>query len=89
MLLKRLVAAGMGITIIGETYADEEATAGKLKLVPLRGLRLAHEIGVAVRKDYQLPEGTRALISAARRLASHAKRRPTPRVSTIPTGRKK
>ena len=89
VLIKRLVAAGMGITIIGETYADEEATAGKLKLVPLRGLRLVREIGVAVRKDYQLPEGTRALISAARRLAARAKRRPTRQASTMPTGRKK
>ena len=33
----------MGVTIIGETYAAEEAAAGKLKLVPLRGFRLRRE----------------------------------------------
>ena len=89
VLAKRLVAAGMGVTIIGETYAAEEAASGKFKLVPLRGLRLACEIGVAVRKDYQLPEGARALISAARRLASRAKRRPARRTRTMAADRKK
>ena len=88
-LIKRLVAAGMGVTIIGETYATEDAAAGKFKLVPLRGLRLAREIGVAVRKDYQLPEAARALISVARKLASGAKRRPPRRTGTTSAARKK
>ncbi len=69
-LIKRLVAAGMGVTIIGETYAAEQAAAGKLKLVPLRGVRLGRDIGVAVRKEYQPPQGARALIAVARKLAS-------------------
>ena len=89
VLIKRLVAAGMGVTIIGETYAAEEAAAGKLKLVPLRGFRLRREIGVAVRKDYQLPEGARALISVARRLTARAQRRLRRRASTKAAGRKK
>lgn len=68
-LIKRLVAAGMGVTIISETYAAEEGAAGKLKLVPLRGVRLSREIGVAVRRDHPVPEGARALIAVARKLA--------------------
>src|SRR5438552_1646767 len=44
-LIKRLVAAGMGVTIIGETYAAEQARAGTLKLLPLRGVRQGRDIG--------------------------------------------
>lgn len=66
-LIKRLVTAGMGVTIIGERYAAEEAAAGRLRLVPLRGVRLAKEAGLAVRKDYHLPPGARALIAIAQK----------------------
>ncbi len=67
-LIKRLVAAGMGVTIISENYAAEEAALGKLKLVSLRGVRLGREIGVAFREDHPLSESARVLITVARRL---------------------
>lgn len=67
-LIKRLVAAGMGVTIIGETYATEEASAGKLALITLRGVSAPREMGVAVRKDDTLPEGANALIAVAKQV---------------------
>ncbi len=73
-LIKRLVATGMGITIIGETYAAEEAAAGRLKLLPLRGVSPTRQIGVAVRKDYKLPPAARALIAVAKKLTNRRKK---------------
>jgi DNA-binding transcriptional LysR family regulator len=74
-LIKRLVANGMGVTIISERYAAEEAAAGTLKLVPLRGIRQQRSIGVAVRKDYTAPAGARALIAVAQKLDSRRRRK--------------
>ena len=67
-LIKRLVASGMGVTIIGGSYAKEEAAAGKLKIVALRGVEYVHEIGVAVRKDEQLSDVAIGLIAVAKQI---------------------
>src|SRR5512140_4022345 len=64
-LIKRLVAAGMGVTIVGESYAKEEAAAGKLLLRPLRGVVVTREVGVAVRKDEALSDVATALLQCA------------------------
>ncbi len=76
-LIKRLVATGMGVTIISQTYASDDAAAGRLKLLPLRGVSgrniPGRDIGVAVRRDDPLPPGAQALIAVARRLAKQLK----------------
>lgn len=74
-LIKRLVAAGMGVAIIAESCAGEEAEAGRLKLLPLRGVHLAREIGVAMRKEEPLTSTARALITVARQFAGHPARK--------------
>jgi DNA-binding transcriptional LysR family regulator len=73
-LIKRLVASGMGVTIIGEGYAQTEAAVGKLKIVPLRALGASREIGVAVRKGQALPAAARELIAVAKKIAARATR---------------
>jgi DNA-binding transcriptional LysR family regulator len=74
-LIKRLIAAGMGVTILGENCAAEEAAAGRMKLIPLRGAATMREIGVALRKSDPLPASARALISVARQFARPARKR--------------
>lgn len=76
-LIKRLVASGMGVTIIGGHYAQEEAATGKFKVVPLRGLEFSREIGVAVRKEERLSEVASELIAVAKRITGAATRRKT------------
>jgi len=81
-LIKRLVAAGMGVTIIGESYAAEDAAAGRLKVLPLRGLREGREIGVAMRRDDEvLPAPARTLIAVAKEsVANHRlRKKPAPK----------
>lgn len=75
-LIKRLVASGMGVTIIGESYSKEEAATGKLKVVPLRGMGFSREIGVAIRKDEQLSPVASELIAVAKRITAGARRKP-------------
>lgn len=67
-VIKRFVAEGMGISLLSETYAADEVAAGHLKLIPLAGLRLTREIGVAVRKNDYRPQAVRALIAVAKKV---------------------
>jgi DNA-binding transcriptional LysR family regulator len=74
-LIKRLIAAGMGVAIIAERCATEEAEAGRLKLIALRGVSMVREIGVAMRKEDALPSTARALIAVARQFAAQPARK--------------
>ncbi len=81
-LIKRLVAAGMGVTVIGERFAAPEAADGRLKLLPLSSLHCKREIGVAMRKEDPLPPAARALLATLRQVTSPtARRRKKPRTS--------
>ncbi len=67
-LIKRFVSEGMGISLLSEAYAVEDVAAGQLKMIPLAGLRMSREIGMAVRKDHYRPQAVRALITVAKKV---------------------
>ncbi len=67
-VIKRFVAEGMGVTLLSEIYAAEEVAAGRLKLIPIAGEKLAREIGLAVRRDDYLPQAVKALIGVTRKV---------------------
>jgi len=66
-VIKRFVAEGMGVTLLSESYAREEVATGRLKLIPLAGLKLTRAIGLAVRRGDYRPQAVQALIRIAKR----------------------
>jgi DNA-binding transcriptional LysR family regulator len=46
-MIKSFVAAGMGVSILSESFAAGEARANKIKLLPLEGVDIYRELGLA------------------------------------------
>lgn len=63
-MLKRFVLAGLGISFLARAYARAELSAGKLKMVPLRG-GMALQLGLVYRKDKPLSRASLAFIEVA------------------------
>lgn len=64
--IKKFVGAGLGISLISRTYAQPEAGAGLLKLIPLEGLKLYRELGLIYRRDRYLSLPAKVFIEAVR-----------------------
>jgi DNA-binding transcriptional LysR family regulator len=63
-MLKRFVEAGMGLSFMACKYAQEEARAGRLKLLALRG-RPTVQLALVYRKDKPLSRAALAFIEVA------------------------
>lgn len=63
-MLKRFVLAGLGISFLARAYARAELSAGKLKMIPLRG-GMAMQLGLVYRKDKPLSRASLAFIEVA------------------------
>ena len=53
-IIKKYVAAGIGISLLPEAYAQAEVAAGTLKLVSLQGHKLFRELGLVYRRGSPL-----------------------------------
>src|ERR671931_2718666 len=73
-MIKNFVAAGLGVSLISATFAQAEARAGQVILIPLKGVELWRELGLIYRKDRSLPRGAQAFIALVRQrtAAAHA-----------------
>jgi DNA-binding transcriptional LysR family regulator len=60
-MIKSFVAAGLGVSIISESFARDEVKAGKVKLLPLEDVELYRELGVAY-MPRMLPRSAKAFI---------------------------
>jgi DNA-binding transcriptional LysR family regulator len=49
-IIKKFVAAGIGISLIPEAFAQAEVAAGSLKLIPVRGRKFYRELGLVFRR---------------------------------------
>ena len=65
-MIKRFVAAGLGVSLIGESFARDEVRAGKVKLIPLSDVDLWRELGLVYRRDRTLPRSASAFITLIR-----------------------
>ncbi len=63
-MLKRFVLAGLGVSFLARTYAQNELRAGTLKLVALRG-GMSMQLGLIYRKDKALSRAALAFIEVA------------------------
>src|SRR5580704_7155534 len=67
---KRFVAAGLGVTLMGESFARDEARAGKVKLIPISDMDIWRELGLVYRRDRTLPRSAAAFITLVRQGAA-------------------
>ena len=74
-MIKNFVAAGLGATLISSAFVQDEARAGHVALIPLKGVELWRELGLIYRKDRSLPRAAQAFIALVRQrtaAAAHA-----------------
>jgi DNA-binding transcriptional LysR family regulator len=65
-MIKRFVAAGLGVSLISESFVRDEVRAGKAKLVPVSDMDVWRELGVVYRRDRTLPRSAMAFVSMVR-----------------------
>ncbi len=61
-IIKKYVAAGIGISLLPEAFAQTEVAAGVLKLVPLQGPKLYRELGLVYRRGSPLSLPAKAFL---------------------------
>src|ERR1700731_5051399 len=69
-MIKSFVAAGLGVSLISESFARDEVRSGKVKLIAIDGVELSRELGLIYRKDRSLPRSTAVFISMSRKMAA-------------------
>ena len=71
-MIKGFVAAGLGVSIISETFARDEVKAGQAKLIPISDMDLHRELGIVYRRDRTLPRSAAAFVALVRQGSSAA-----------------
>jgi len=72
-MIKAFVAANLGVSLVSESFARDEARAGEVKLIPIADVELWRELGLVYRRDRTLPRAATAFISLiSRRTAPKA-----------------
>jgi DNA-binding transcriptional LysR family regulator len=62
-MIKRFVAAGLGVSLISESFARDEVRAGDVKLIPISDVELWRELGLIYRRDRTLPRTVAAFVA--------------------------
>ncbi len=74
-MIKGFVAAGLGISLISNGFARDEAAAGMVKLIPLSDVEITRELGLVYRTDRTLPRAATSFIQLIRERAAAAKKK--------------
>jgi len=70
-MIKRFVAAGLGVSIISESFAKDEVRSGEAKLIPISDVQLTRELGLVYRRDRTLPRAAAAFVTLLRQQTFH------------------
>ena len=65
-MIKQFVAAGLGVSLISEGFARDEARAGQVKLIPISDMEVWRELGIVYRRDRTLPRSASAFVALVR-----------------------
>ncbi len=79
-MIKRFVAAGLGVSLISESFAQDEVRAGQVKLIPVSDMEVWRELGIVYRRDRTLPRSAAAFVALARHGAGAAPEAAEPRL---------
>ncbi len=71
-MIKRFVAAGVGVSLISASFAAHEVAVGEAKLIPVDKVELWRELGLVYRADRTLPSAAAAFIDLLRERSQHA-----------------
>jgi DNA-binding transcriptional LysR family regulator len=71
-MIKRFVAAGLGVSVISEGFAQDEVRAGQAKLIPISDMEVWRELGLVYRRDRTLPRSASAFVTLVRQGAGSA-----------------
>ncbi|MGH9643825.1 MAG: LysR family transcriptional regulator [Terriglobales bacterium] len=74
-MIKSFVAAGLGVSLISTSFARDQVLAGQVVLIPLQGVELWRELGLAYRRDRTHTRPTKNFIATARQLSTADKTR--------------
>lgn len=62
-MIKRFVAAGLGVSLISESFVRDEVRSGKAKLIPVSDMDVWRELGLVYRRDRTLPRSASAFVT--------------------------
>jgi DNA-binding transcriptional LysR family regulator len=65
-MIKRFVVAGLGVSVISESFAQDEVRAGQAKLIPISDMEVWRELGIVYRRDRTLPRSASAFVALVR-----------------------
>ncbi len=71
-MIKSFVAAGLGVSLISETFVREEVRAGLVRVVAIADAELRRQLGLIYRRDRSLPRAASAFIALIRERATKA-----------------
>ena len=69
-MVKQAVAANLGISILSRCAVEFEVAAGRLRIVPVDGLRIERAIWLLRRRDHRLPRVAQAFLDTIRPAAA-------------------
>jgi DNA-binding transcriptional LysR family regulator len=72
-MIKRFVAAGLGVSLISASFARDEVSTGQVKLVEIEDVDIHRELGLVYRRDRTLPRAATAFIALIRQRAAGTK----------------
>jgi len=75
-MIKRFVAAGLGVSLISSSFAQDEVLAGQVVLIPIQNVELWRELGLAYRRDRTHTRPTTTFITTVRQLSAGEKKHP-------------
>jgi DNA-binding transcriptional LysR family regulator len=63
------VVAGVGVSLVSASFANDEVRSGEAKLLPLRDNVLWRSLGLIYRSDRTLPRSAQAFVELTSRFA--------------------
>ncbi len=61
-MVKQAVAANLGISLLSQCAVELEVSSGRLRVLPIRGLRIEREISLIYHRDHRLPRTAQAFV---------------------------
>jgi DNA-binding transcriptional LysR family regulator len=65
-MIKRFVAANLGVSLISEGFTRDQVQSGEVKVIEIEDVKLWRELGVVYRRDRSLPASASAFIALVR-----------------------
>lgn len=62
-MIKRFVAAGLGVSLISESFVRDEVRSGKAKMIPVSDMDVWRELGLVYRRDRTLPRSAAVFVA--------------------------